>query len=209
MTASSGKASILLVDDESHVTEALSRHFPKQTYEVLKADSAAEAYGILDRRSIDVVVSDERMPGESGTEFLGRVRQRFPKTIRIILSGQASLDAAIRAINEGEVYRFLLKPCNSTDLIFTIQRALEHKRLAEQSWALLREFKAQAALLAAAQSGQLLEVQRDASGAVLIDERDTGDSVVELLKQIEASMARERERMARLMDTQSLRSVAD
>jgi DNA-binding NtrC family response regulator len=101
MTASSTEASILLVHDESHVTAALSRHFPKQTYQVSTATSAAEAYNILDRGSIDVVVSDERMPGESGTEFLSNVRRRFPKTIRIILSGHTSLAAAVRAINEG------------------------------------------------------------------------------------------------------------
>jgi two-component system probable response regulator PhcQ len=199
MTASSTEASILLVDDETHVTDALSRHFPKQKYQVLKAASAAEAYSILDRHSIDVVVSDERMPGESGSEFLANVRRRFPKTIRIVLSGQASLEAAIRAINEGEVYRFFLKPCNPTDLIFTIQRALEHQRLAEQSRALLREFRKQAALLEAAQSGQseLLAVHRDGSGAVLVDEGDASDSVDGLLKEIEESMARGRQRSGR------------
>jgi two-component system probable response regulator PhcQ len=199
MTASSTEANILLVDDETHVTDALSRHFPKQRYQVHKASSAAAAYGILDRVNIDVVVSDERMPGESGSEFLANVRRRFPKTIRIILSGQASLEAAIRAINEGEVYRFFLKPCNPTDLIFTIQRALEHRRLAEQSRALLREFRKQAALLEAAHSGQseLLDVQRDVSGAVLIEEGDASDSVDGLLKEIEESMSRERQRLAR------------
>jgi two-component system probable response regulator PhcQ len=199
MTASSTEASILLVDDETHVTDALSRHFPKQKYQVLKAASAAEAYSILDRHSIDVVVSDERMPGESGSEFLANVRRRFPKTIRIVLSGQASLEAAIRAINEGEVYRFFLKPCNPTDLIFTIQRALEHQRLAEQSRALLREFRKQAALLEAAQSGQseLLAVHRDGSGAVLVDEGDASDSVDGLLREIEESMARGRQRSGR------------
>jgi two-component system probable response regulator PhcQ len=199
MTASSTEASILLVDDETHVTDALSRHFPKQKYQVLKAASAAEAYSILDRHSIDVVVSDERMPGESGSEFLANVRRRFPKTIRIVLSGQASLEAAIRAINEGEVYRFFLKPCNPTDLIFTIQHALEHQRLAEQSRALLREFRKQAALLEGAQSGQseLLAVHRDESGAVLVDEGDASDSVEGLLREIEESMAREPQRSAR------------
>lgn len=209
MTASSTEASILLVDDESHITAALSRHFPKQTYQVLTTTSAAEAYGILERCSIDVVVSDERMPGESGTEFLSNVRRRFPKTIRIILSGQASLEAAVRAINDGEVYRFFLKPCSPTDLLFTIQRALEHKRLAERSWALLREFRTQAALLEAARAGQLLEVQRDASGAVLIDEGDASDSVDELLKEIEAAMATERQRMTRMLDTQSMRAMTE
>jgi two-component system probable response regulator PhcQ len=199
MTASSTEASILLVDDETHVTDALSRHFPKAKYQVFKAGSAAEAYSVLDRHSIDVVVSDERMPGESGSEFLANVRRRFPRTIRIILSGQASLEAAIRAINEGEVYRFFLKPCNPTDLIFTIQRALEHQRLAEQSRALLREFRKQAALLEAAQSGQseLLAVHRDSSGAVLVDEGDASDSVDGLLREIEESMAHEQQRSAR------------
>jgi two-component system probable response regulator PhcQ len=176
-TASHTEASILLVDDETHITEALSRHFPKQTFEVFKAHSAAEAYGILERHSIDVVVSDERMPGESGAEFLGNVRRRFPKAIRMMLSGQANLEAAIRAINEGEVYRFFLKPCNPTDLIFTIRRALEHRRLTEKSWALLREFRTQAAMLEATQAGGLLEVQRDASGAVVIEDSQSEGSV--------------------------------
>jgi response regulator RpfG family c-di-GMP phosphodiesterase len=198
MTASSTEAQILLVDDESHVTDALSRHFPKHTYRVHKANSAAEAYGILDCFTIDVVVSDERMPGESGAEFLGNVRRRFPKTIRIILSGQASLEAAIRAINEGEVYRFFLKPCNPTDLIFTIQRALEQQRLAEQSRSLLLEFRRQAALLEAHDGfSELLDVQRDGSGAVLIDDGDASDSVDGLLKEIEEAMARGKLRVAR------------
>jgi two-component system probable response regulator PhcQ len=194
MTVSSTEANILLVDDETHVTDALGRHFSKQMYRVHKAGSATEAYEILDRLRIDVVVSDERMPGESGSEFLSNVRRRFPKTVRIILSGQASLEAAVRAINEGEVYRFFLKPCNPTDLIFTIQRALEHQRLAEQSRALLREFRKQAALLDAAHNGnsELFDVHRDASGAVLIDESDSSDSVDGLLREIERAMTREK-----------------
>jgi two-component system, probable response regulator PhcQ len=199
MTTSSAEANILLVDDETHVTDALSRHFPRHAYRVHKASSAAEAYGILERFDVDVVVSDERMPGESGSEFLGNVRRRFPRTVRIILSGQASLEAAIRAINDGEVYRFFLKPCNPTDLIFTIRRALEHQRLAAQSRALLREFRKQAALLDGGQGGNspLLDVQRDASGAVVIDESDASDSVEGLLREIEESMSRERARLSR------------
>jgi two-component system, probable response regulator PhcQ len=195
MVTSSPMATVLLVDDEIHLTDALSRHFPRQKYRVLKASSAAEAHGLLDQNSVDVVVSDERMPGESGSEFLGQVRKRFPKTIRIILSGQASLEAAVRAINEGEVYRFFLKPCNPTDLIFTIQRALEHKRLAQQSRALLREFQKQAAMLRATQSerSELLEVARDDAGAVLVDVSDADQSMERLLEEIESSLAKERD----------------
>src|SRR5580700_8754621 len=105
-TESRTEACILLVDDETHITDALSRHFPTRTFKVFKAKSAAEALDILERHNIDVVVSDERMPGESGAAFLGNVRRRFPKAIRMMLSGQASLEVAIRAINDGEVYRF-------------------------------------------------------------------------------------------------------
>ncbi len=191
MSGSSDRASVLLVDDEAHVTEGLSRHFPRQDYEVLRANSAAQAYELLAQRAVDVVVSDERMPGESGTEFLANVRQRYPNTIRMVLSGQASLEAAVRAINEGEVYRFLLKPCNPIDLILTIQQALQHRHLAEQSRALLLEFQRQAALLETLQSGRstFLDVQRDATGALLVDESAASDSLDGLLKEMERCIA--------------------
>jgi DNA-binding NtrC family response regulator len=190
---------ILLVDDEPHVTDALSRHFSKRRFQILKASCAAEAYGLLERHCVDVVVSDERMPGESGSEFLAGVRRRFPNTIRIILSGQASLEAAVRAINEGEVYRFFLKPCNPTDLIFTIQQALDHKRLEERSRELLSEFRKQAAMLDAMERNQpgLLSVELDESGAVLVTEADSNQSVEDLLREIEQSVASQRNRLKR------------
>jgi two-component system probable response regulator PhcQ len=201
MLSASHRSSVLLVDDETHVTDALSRHFPKESYEVLKAISAADAYRLLAERQIDVIVSDERMPGESGSEFLAKVRRRYPNTIRMILSGQASLEAAIRAINDGEVYRFFLKPCNPIDLLFTIQRALEHRRLAEQGRALLKAYQQQSGLLAAVQQGQspLLDLQLDDSGAVLIEEFGAADSVESLLQEIEASMVQSRARQKALL----------
>lgn len=189
MSDENQRASILLVDDETHVTDALSRHFPKQRYEILRASSAAQALEVLAARPADVIVSDERMPKESGTELLAKVRRLYPNTIRIVLSGQASLEAAVRAINEGEVYRFFLKPCNPTDLIFTIQRALEHRRLVEQGRALLEAYKRQSALLRAIENGTssaLLDVERDAEGALLINDPDGENSVETLLQEIEA-----------------------
>jgi DNA-binding NtrC family response regulator len=187
--------SILLVDDEPHVTEALSRHLSKH-YQIFMASSAAEAYGILANQAIDVVVSDERMPGESGSEFLASVRRRYPDSIRMILSGQASLAAAVRAINEGEVYRFFLKPCNPIDLLFTIQRALELKSLEKHSRELLREFRKQATELAALHGSQagLLELNLDATGCILADDEDPELSVEELLREMEQSLALTRTR---------------
>jgi len=189
-------AAVLLVDDEPHVTDALSRHFPMQRFRVLRAESAAEAYRVLDQQPVDVVVSDERMPGESGSQFLASVRRRFPNTIRIILSGQASLQAAVSAINEGEVYRFFLKPCNPTDLVFTIQQAVDHRRLEERSRELLCEFRKQAAMLEVVERQQpgLLRLDVDESGAIVVDESNAHDSVDDLLREIEESMLQSRRR---------------
>jgi two-component system, probable response regulator PhcQ len=112
---------------------------------------------------------------------------------------QASLEAAVRAINEGEVYRFFLKPCNPTDLIFTIQQALDHKRLEERSRELLSEFRKQAAMLDAMERSQpgLLSLELDESGAVLVTEADSNQSMEDLLREIEQSVASQRNRLKR------------
>jgi two-component system probable response regulator PhcQ len=202
MAAYNREASILLVDDEPYVTDALSRHFAKGHFQIRQAASAAEAYRILEHHRIDVVVSDERMPGESGTEFLANVRGRYPNTIRIILSGQASLEAAVRAINEGEVYRFFLKPCNPTDLIFTIQQAIDHKRLEERSRELLQEFHRQGAMLDTIERHHpgLLQLELDDSGAIVVDDLDPNEAAGDLLKEIEQSMDQARLRQPPLRD---------
>ncbi|MGA8709239.1 MAG: response regulator [Steroidobacteraceae bacterium] len=190
---------ILLVDDEPMVTEALSRHFAKRRFQVLKATSATEAHRLLEQQVVDVVVSDEQMPGEPGSRFLAAVRQQYPNTIRMILSGQASLEAAVRAINEGEVYRFFLKPCNPVDLIFTIQQALEHRRLEERSRQLLNEFRKQAKILDAIErhNPELLNVEVDETGAIVVDEHDAEEPVQHLLQEIEESMLAQRQRLTR------------
>jgi two-component system, probable response regulator PhcQ len=183
-------ATILLVDDEPQVTDALKRALRREPYEILTATSGAAGQELLERHRVDVVISDEQMPGMSGSEFLSAVRKQFPHTIRMILSGQASLEAAVRAINEGEVYRFFLKPCNPTDLIFTVQQALAHKRLEEQSRRLLREYQRQASTLARVEhnSPGLLLLDTDEEGAVVVDESDGECDVKELLAQIEQAM---------------------
>jgi two-component system probable response regulator PhcQ len=190
MQSTSITATILLVDDEPNVTEALKRALRREPYEILTAISGAAALELLERRAVDVVISDEQMPGMSGSVFLSAVRKQYPHTIRMILSGQASLEAAVRAINEGEVYRFFLKPCNPTDLAFTVQQALAHKRLEEQSRRLLRKYQRQAATLARLEhnSPGILHLDTDEEGAVVVDESDAECDVNELLLQIEQAV---------------------
>jgi DNA-binding NtrC family response regulator len=190
MSVNPRNATILLVDDEPNITDALKRALRREPFEFLTATSAAGGLQLLALQHVDVVVSDEQMPGMSGSEFLAIVREKFPHTIRMILSGQASLEAAVRAINEGEVYRFFLKPCNPTDLIFTIQQALAHKRLEEQSRRLLREYQRQAAVLAKLNHNgpDLLRLDTDEQGAVVIDDSDGDGEVTDLLAEIELAM---------------------
>ena len=184
-------ATLLLVDDEPNVTDALKRALRREPYEILTATSGPAALELLARQHVDVVISDEQMPGMSGSVFLSTVRKQYPHTIRMILSGQASLEAAVRAINEGEVYRFFLKPCNPTDLAFTVQQALAHKRLEEQSRRLLREYQKQASTLARLEhhSPEIMTLDTDDQGAVVVDESDAECDVNELLAQMERAMS--------------------
>src|SRR4029078_5411154 len=107
------KSKLLLVDDEPNLTSALVRSLDRTQFEIFTADSAAQGLLICAGHDIDVIVSDERMPGMSGSQFLTEVRKQWPNTIRMILSGQADPEAAVRAINAGEVDRFLLKSCHA------------------------------------------------------------------------------------------------
>jgi len=183
----SSTATILFVDDEPNVTDALKRALRREPYEFLTAASGAAAMKILEGQYVDVVVSDEQMPGLSGSVFLSMVRKQFPYTIRMILSGQASLEAAVRAINEGQVHRFFLKPCNPTDLAVSIQQALAHKRLEEKCRRLLRAYQRQAAVLAKF-NRDLLQVDADEGGDAGADESDGEQEVTDLLAEIELAI---------------------
>ena len=188
------KSKILLVDDEPNLTSALVRSLDKTQFEIFTADSAQKGLLILAGNDIDVVVSDERMPGMSGSQFLTEVRKNWPSTVRMILSGQADLEAAVRAINEGEVYRFLLKPCHPTELQLTIQQGLQHKRLVEQSRKLLMEHQKNVNILEELEKANpgITKIELDEDGAILMNEDGSGDTqdVKSLLDDLEREMAK-------------------
>ncbi|MEZ6017289.1 MAG: EAL domain-containing protein [Planctomycetota bacterium] len=118
-------ARVLFVDDEPELTSSLRLALRREPFRISTADSGAAALALLERDEFDVVVSDERMPGMLGSEFLTQVRERWPRTIRITLSGQSSLESAVRAINEAGIQRFLLKPCPAEEIALTIHELLE------------------------------------------------------------------------------------
>jgi len=189
------KHRVLLVDDDLRVTDALRRSLHKEPYEILCASSAKDALNLLAREPMDVIVSDEKMPGISGSEFLAIASEDYPHTIRIMLTGEASLDLAISAINEGQIYRFFTKPVNAIDLIITIRQALQHKDLITESMRLLHVVKHQSALLQKLEkySPRITEVKRGADGRIMLEEPDVDFDV--LMKEIGAEMKRYKDRL--------------
>lgn len=124
---------LLLVDDEESVLSALARALRREGYRILKASSVAEAFELLARYRVGVVVSDQRMPEGSGIEFLRKVKQIHPETVRIVLSGYTELKSVVSAINEGSVYKFLTKPWEDEQLRAEIREAFHYYELAEEN----------------------------------------------------------------------------
>jgi DNA-binding NtrC family response regulator len=188
------KSKLLLVDDEPNLTSALVRSLDRTQFEIFTADSAQKGLMILAGNEIDVVVSDERMPGMTGSQFLSEVRKQWPNTIRMILSGQADLEAAVRAINEGEVYRFLLKPCHPKELQMTILQGLQHKKLVAQSRKLLQEHQKNVNLLEALEKDNpgITKIDMDEDGVIDMESYDAGSGgdVQSLLDDLEKEMAK-------------------
>lgn len=117
---------ILCVDDEANVLKSLKRLFLDEDYEILTAESGPEGLVILDQRQpVQVVISDYRMPEMDGVAFFKQVHERWPDTIRIVLSGYADTAAVVAAINEGQVYKFIPKPWNDEELKIAIAKAVE------------------------------------------------------------------------------------
>ena len=124
---------LLLVDDEPNILASLKRLFRRDGHVILTANSGAEGLEVLSRHKVDVIISDQRMPGMSGVEFLRAAKVNYPDTIRIVLSGYTELQSVTDAINEGAIYRYLTKPWEDAHLREQVQKAFEHKGLLEEN----------------------------------------------------------------------------
>lgn len=122
---------VLCVDDEQNILSALKRLLRKEPYRLLTAGSGPQGLTMMDENEVHVVVSDQRMPGMNGTEFLKEVKTNHPDVLRIILTGYTEVDSITAAINEGSVYKFFLKPWNDHNLKLEIRQAVEQYALME------------------------------------------------------------------------------
>jgi adenylate cyclase len=122
---STGKPKLLVVDDEPDNLDLLYRTFYRQ-FQVLRADSGFEALKVLEQQpDIAVIISDQRMPGMSGTEFLSQTAAKYPNIIRIILTGYTDVEDLVDAINEGRVFKYVTKPWDDTHLRSVVKQALD------------------------------------------------------------------------------------
>jgi len=124
---------ILCVDDEPHILSSLRRLLKPHGYQFLGAGSAEEGIALLDSEKIDLVISDMRMPGMQGSEFLGIARERWPSVVRVMLTGYSDVSSTIEAINKGEIYRYISKPWNDLEVLGVLNQALERRRIEDEN----------------------------------------------------------------------------
>ena len=130
---------VLCVDDEPQILAGLSVSL-RRRYEVLPAASGAEALAVLaSRPDVAVVVSDMRMPVMDGAAFLAKAKDVAPDAVRMLLTGYTDIDAAMNAVNQGQIFRFLTKPCPTMTLLSSVYHAVEHHKLVTAQRVLLEQ----------------------------------------------------------------------
>ncbi len=123
---------ILCVDDEPNILSSLRRLFRAKGFQVRVAESGKAGLALLETETVDLVISDMRMPEMDGAQFLEHVRLRWPDTVRLLLTGYSDITSIIDAINRGEIYRYITKPWDDNDIVLIVRHALERKALVEE-----------------------------------------------------------------------------
>jgi response regulator RpfG family c-di-GMP phosphodiesterase len=119
------KHTVLCVDDEKQILSSLKRLLRKENFNLLTTSSCQEGLDLLEKNDVHLVISDQRMPQMTGAEFLSKVKEKYPETIRIVLTGYTEIDTIRDAINKGNIYKFILKPWNDDNIKNEIKKSLE------------------------------------------------------------------------------------
>lgn len=138
--ADKDKFSILYVDDEAQNLVSFKATFRRE-YKIFTAQGGAEGIEIMRNNDIQLIITDQRMPGMTGVQFLEKILPEYPDSIRMILTGFSDVEAIIDAINNGEVFRYITKPWNETELRMTIENAKKFYRLQKRNKELVRNMQ--------------------------------------------------------------------
>ncbi|HEB55987.1 MAG TPA: response regulator [Gammaproteobacteria bacterium] len=123
---------LLFVDDEQNILSSLKRLFRSRGYRILTALSGKEGLAVMENDSVDLIISDMRMPEMDGAAFLQQAASRWPDVVRILLTGYSDITSTIAAVNLGRIYRYVSKPWEDNDILLTVKRALEQKCLEKE-----------------------------------------------------------------------------
>jgi len=172
------KHTILIVDDEEMILKSICRVLRSEDYQILTAENGEKGLAILKNHDVHLVVSDQRMPGMNGIDFLKRIKKDYPQILTIMLTGNAEIEVAMNAINEAGIYKFILKPWDDNNLKVTIRRALETLELIWERDSLLEEVKTRDAILQGLEKQHpgIGTVERDENGYIIIDPDTDSDS---------------------------------
>lgn len=186
-------ATVLMVDDDSALLDAVARTLRREPYRLLFADQAEQALRLLEQNPVDVIVSDDQMPGMTGLDLLTQVRQRYPDVVAVMMSGQASIGTVVRALNDGCIFRFLIKPSSPDELRASIAQALDQKQLMDACRLLLPLFRRQASLLAAIDQhhpGLIRSLEPGVTTVIATRKREDAATAGELVTRMDAEIRR-------------------
>lgn len=138
MELNSNFANVLYVDDEIHNLNSFKATF-RRTFNVFLAENADEGKKILESNDIQIIITDQRMPGMTGIEFLESIIETYPDTIRILLTGYADINAVIDAINKGQIYKYIQKPWTEDELRENINKGVELYNLKKENISLTQK----------------------------------------------------------------------
>ena len=163
--------SVLFVDDEPAILDAIRRSLRHEPYALRCAGGSATALAEMAEDQADIVVSDLHMPGTDGLTLLMEIRRRYPETVRMVLSGHATLEDSLRAINEGEIHRFFVKPVAREDLLQGLRQGIAHQRLQVVARRLFERCKRQSSVISTLEQEQpgITRVDRDSDGAIILE----------------------------------------
>jgi len=193
------KASLLLIDDDQDMLDFLVQKLDDENYNIISTTSPTEALDYISSKNVDVIVTDEQMPEMSGTELMARAKNVAPNTLRIVLTGNATLESAVEAINSGGVYRYLMKPVNIIDLALTLRQAIQQRELVNETRKLISVSQKQSNYIQDLETDYpgISGFETNAEGAILIEEPTETDSIEALIREINTEVEKSEELLGR------------